>query len=238
MAIISSTAIGAGRKTAGELTYRRTRGRTIASRRITENKSNTRLQKQQRNAFGSLAAIAKSLTPWIELTFPKTRYGSPRNNFVKNNPHLMQRIKQQADQIEEYYTPIGYLAEALEGLKTYGSPAVGGIGNASLNYTITQTTEGLTYNLTSSRKIETGDTIRILIALSYITEEFDEQFFETVNIFEYTVTPEKRENMTDPYRITITADEIPQLADLAGLLPPQLHPFPHGNRRINRARRK
>ena len=85
MAIISSTAIGNGQKSAGVLTYRRTRGRTIASQRVVSNKSNTPRQQTQREQFRATSHILSVLAFLINATCEKSRYGSSRNNFFKAN---------------------------------------------------------------------------------------------------------------------------------------------------------
>lgn len=85
MAIISSTAIGNGQKSAGVLTYRRTRGRTIASQRVVTNKSNTPRQQTQREQFRATSHILSVLAFLINATCEKSRYGSSRNNFFKMN---------------------------------------------------------------------------------------------------------------------------------------------------------
>ena len=85
MAIISSTAIGSGQKSAGVLTYRRTRGRTIASQRVVTNKSNTTAQALQRKMFRQASHIMSVLAFIINRSAEKSKYGSSRNNFFKNN---------------------------------------------------------------------------------------------------------------------------------------------------------
>lgn len=85
MAIISSTAIGNGQKSAGVLTYRRTRGRTIASQRVVSNKSNTPFQQIAREQFRATSHILSVLAFLINATCEKSKYGSSRNNFFKNN---------------------------------------------------------------------------------------------------------------------------------------------------------
>lgn len=92
MAIIKSLGIGAGVKSAGNITYRFTRGRTIASQRITENKSNTPLQAAQRGCFRVMSQVAFLLAAHIEWAFDKTKYGSQRNNFIQRNKDYMKEI--------------------------------------------------------------------------------------------------------------------------------------------------
>lgn len=85
MAIINSLAIGKSVKSAGNLTYKTVRGRTIASQRITTNKSNTLLQASQRSAFGMAAKVATIMQSYINATYEKSKYGSARNNFMAIN---------------------------------------------------------------------------------------------------------------------------------------------------------
>ncbi len=85
MAIINSLAIGKSVKSAGNLTYKTVRGRTIASQRITTNKSNTMAQSIQRSRFGQAAQAAQLIQIFINSCYEKSRYGSARNAFMQMN---------------------------------------------------------------------------------------------------------------------------------------------------------
>lgn len=85
MAIINSLAIGKSVKSAGNLTYKTVRGRTIASQRITTNKSNTMAQATQRSNFGYAAQAAQLIQVFIDNCYEKSQYGSARNNFMHLN---------------------------------------------------------------------------------------------------------------------------------------------------------
>lgn len=85
MAIVNSLAVGKATKTAGELTYAKVRGRTIARRRIISNKSNTAAQGAQRFTFGVVSSMAALIDPYIKQNFAPTEYGSARNCFMKRN---------------------------------------------------------------------------------------------------------------------------------------------------------
>lgn len=87
MAIINSVGVGRGEKSVGEFTYRRARGgRTIAARRIIENKSNTPAQAAQRSEFGRIGNVLSGIPKRImEMLSVKTKYGSARNNFFERN---------------------------------------------------------------------------------------------------------------------------------------------------------
>lgn len=85
MAIINSLAIGKGVKSAGNLTYKTVRGRTIASQRITQNKSNSPLQQNQRQRFALVSESMKLLQQYIDACYEKSKYGSSRNAFFSTN---------------------------------------------------------------------------------------------------------------------------------------------------------
>lgn len=82
MAVINSLAIGRSVKSAGNLTYKTVRGRTIASQRITQNKSNTPKQQSQRSLFGNSNLAMQLVLPWINNFFQKSKLGSSRNQFL------------------------------------------------------------------------------------------------------------------------------------------------------------
>lgn len=88
MAIINSLAIGKSFKSAGNLTYKTVRGRTIASQRITQNTSNTAAQGVQRSRFGATAQCMQLFLPYVNNFFEKTKYGSARNQYVRVNKFI------------------------------------------------------------------------------------------------------------------------------------------------------
>lgn len=88
MAIINSLAIGKSVKSAGNLTYKTVRGRTIASQRITTNKSNTPLQASQRSKFSQVSQAMTLVQSYINNFYEKSKYGSARNSFFRENPNF------------------------------------------------------------------------------------------------------------------------------------------------------
>lgn len=108
MAVINSLAIGAGVKSAGNITYRRTRGRTIASQRITENKSNTAAQQAQRGKFKVMTQFAALMSAYIDMAYSKTRYGSARNQFITQNKMTLPDINAgKLLEVQQGKTPLG-----------------------------------------------------------------------------------------------------------------------------------
>lgn len=90
MAVVNSLAIGKSVKSAGNLTYKTIRGRCIASQRITQNKSNTNPQQIARNNFKQASKVITILQGWVDLAFEKSKYGSSRNEFLKQNKFLLE----------------------------------------------------------------------------------------------------------------------------------------------------
>lgn len=136
MAIISSTAIGNGKKSAGVLTYRRQRGRTIASQRILSNNSRTEKQVTQRSAFALASKAIAISAPIVDATFEKSKYGSARNNFFKMNKDILipyfKELKGEVNNPSQLY-------EAFVGKKgyvTYGNGKLSVAANG-VNFTAT-----------------------------------------------------------------------------------------------------
>lgn len=88
MAIIRSIAVGKARKSAGNVTFRTVRGRTIMSEKVAPNEG-TRVPGQampSRNAlFGFITRYARMHAADINVSFNQTKYGSQRNYFIKLN---------------------------------------------------------------------------------------------------------------------------------------------------------
>lgn len=97
MAVVNSLAIGKSVKSAGNLTYKTVRGRCIASQRITQNKSNTNSQQIARNNFKQASKVMTILQSWIDLAFEKSKYGSARNEFLKQNKLLLENTDVNTD---------------------------------------------------------------------------------------------------------------------------------------------
>lgn len=79
MALINSVGVGTGSKSVGEFTYRSVRGRTIASKRVLKNSSNSAAQGNQRSLFAALSKFLTGYDCYVFNAFAKTRYGSRRN---------------------------------------------------------------------------------------------------------------------------------------------------------------
>lgn len=87
MAIIRSLAVGKARKSAGNLTFRTVRGRTIASEKIGP-RPVTRADGALTEAefmFALISRFASLHASDINLSFDKTKYGTSRNSFMKLN---------------------------------------------------------------------------------------------------------------------------------------------------------
>lgn len=123
MAIVNSLGIGKGKKSAGELTYRDVRGRTIASRRVIQNLSNTALQNEQRVSFRDASKMLSIAAFFINAGTERSKYGSHRNNFYHLNKTIFRSLAQ--SNVEVPATPYGVLSllnssSAGTGYMTYG----------------------------------------------------------------------------------------------------------------------
>lgn len=146
MAIISSTAIGNGQKSAGVLTYRRTRGRTIASQRVLTNKSNTAAQANQREAFRYVSHILSVLAFLINQSTEKSKYGSARNNFFRTNSTAFYEPGNEVLQvIAGKTTPYEMIKEIVKSLN--GEDIIWAIGSG--NGLVTPSADGVSNTATS-----------------------------------------------------------------------------------------
>lgn len=89
MAIINSAGVGKAAKSQGNLTYKYVRGRTIASSRIIENKSNTPRQVIARQEFAAMSGFVVRQASYIDAAFDKSKYGSSRNSFMTLNKSML-----------------------------------------------------------------------------------------------------------------------------------------------------
>lgn len=110
MAIINSLGIGKSVKSAGNLTYKTIRGRTIASQRIISNKSNTMKQSIQRTHFRLASQAAQLLQLFIDNCYEKSKYGSARNNFMRINKSyiadgVVSEVREGAIPITDVFVP-------------------------------------------------------------------------------------------------------------------------------------
>ena len=123
MAVINSLGIGNAAKSAGNITYAHYRGRTIAKQRITQNKSNTRLQQEQRTTFAAVEKICRGFNGILSL-FSNTKYGYKLNRFVKLNYDVIAQYVKSTDEWDDRGTPVG---DAQAYIETY-------FAGASKNY--------------------------------------------------------------------------------------------------------
>lgn len=132
MAIVKSLAIGKSVKSAGNLTYKTVRGRTIASQRITSNSSNTIKQSIQRTHFKLSAQTASLLQLYINNCYEKSKYGSSRNSFMSINKlfdgfGVVSEVKEGAIPLADIFIPAfdpGSSGSPLIKYSTYGSSSL------------------------------------------------------------------------------------------------------------------
>lgn len=216
MSVINSAGIGKGRKSQGNVTYRYVRGRTLVSSRITENKSKTEAQVLQRQLFGMFGKVARLFAPFLDLSFDKTKYGSARNNFLKQNvPAFVPYVKSngsvgtigEGDSIVEYF--LGMLQEA-------NTPVVMGSGSNLVNASYSMNSKAATINVVTTEALAVGDKIVIMFAGSYAMAGVS-QMFDTARMIQISVTEELIQALDDPRVFELDSSNVPELADPYGL---------------------
>lgn len=220
MAVINATTIGSAKKSLGEQTYKRVRGRTIGSRRITENTSKTSQQISQRGKFGRFAKIAKVLSPWIDLTCDKTKYGSQRNNFVhQNSPVLATMSKVQQGLSDQ--TPLKDMLYIMSQMAESSVPFISSVGSSLVSFIAEcdQSTRCVIITVASSRAIRVGDTIRVLFAAPYKVPDFGDTSLDSVSVLEHIMTDSDIASLSDPNHIALTPAIIPALGEIGALFP-------------------
>ena len=208
MAIVLSTAIGNAVKTAGELTYRRTKGRTIASRRIITNKSKTDPQKIQRSAFAILTAGSKALSSFINASFSATKYGTPRNNFIKSNKAFMDIVKKNTASLKG--TNLAMLADAVQ----FGNLQCGDGNNLITQvFTMGAADAGLSVKIDSNVELKEGDKIQLAFIRSCSTTNNGLTLYFATPVFkEYVV--KAADIAANVKSLTIDKTKLPALATI------------------------
>ncbi|MCS2893354.1 hypothetical protein NXY11_07400 [Parabacteroides faecis] len=188
MGIYKTSSIGVRRKSVGEITYKSVRGRVIASAKITENASKTSAQTEQRSAFGIMGQSAKVMASWIDLAFSKTKYGSQRNQFVKQNSLVMSWLK------ENKRTLKGNSLEKFSMAVASGISVLSGYGPNFAEPTFTQAGSGLTVSIVFSKDFIVGDIVKIGVMQTYSKPGANGNglvlisHFSSVKIYEYVIT--------------------------------------------------
>lgn len=141
MARLNTIAIGPGRGSAGDATYRKNRGRTIMSAKIKENPSNTALQERQRGTFGGTSTVLAN-QPWFVANFSKSKYGSEMNHLVHVNREMFS-TPGWGDFVREYDADGMFLEFLTERTWTLGHNFYFAHGEAQYYNTTTRTHSGL-----------------------------------------------------------------------------------------------
>jgi len=213
MAIVKSVAIGAARKSLGDLTYKHVRGRTVASQRITENSSRTSKQKEQRRSFSMMGKTTKSLRPIIDIGFSRTKYGSPQNNFTTTNKEYMNFLKKDT-LLDPGLPSIFNLYLSLIDERFYGNvmSARGSYDtNAEFGWDDDRNIEGY---IDLTRNFEAGDTVTIAAAYSYKRRG---SYYEMVRMCSIQLGSADIEKLENPNEFIVNTKTISELDSLIKL---------------------
>ncbi|MDH6341881.1 hypothetical protein M2480_000544 [Parabacteroides sp. PFB2-12] len=207
MAQIESTAIGEGRKSLGNITYRYVNGKTIASKRVTTNNSRTPLQVKQRQGFTGTVKLAKAINPLVYIGFEKGKAGSPNNQFVKHNGDYMNYIKVKSD-YDVNRPQIAYLYEAINDSNFTGKVV---IANGNLNLTNVfafNSEDKLTCKMYLSRDFLAGDTITLAVCSTYMLVG---SMFEAIQMYSKTLTQQDVDQLPVKNQFEINGTTFPDL---------------------------
>lgn len=106
MALINSVGVGNGSKSVGEFTYRSVRGRTIASKRVLKNSSNSAAQGNQRSLFAAQSKFLTLYDCYVFNAFTKTRFGSRRNRAASDIKALAPYVRNMYEVLTANGTPL------------------------------------------------------------------------------------------------------------------------------------
>lgn len=207
MARISSVILRTGTGKVGNIVMRYTRGRTILCAIPIENKSNTPLQKSQRNGFGEVSKISRSLTNLIDIGFARTEKGTKRNHFTSKNTSLM-RYAREGNYYDYELPPITNMCLAMSDDEFTGRiySAVGGYDlNTRFGWGDDKQVEA---SLIFRRDFEVGDVIYLFLLYSYV--EMDE-FYEMVNVFKKELSAEDIEALEVKNKFMVNKVSMPDL---------------------------
>ena len=217
MAVIKSAAIGLGSQSLDVLTYRSVRGRTIASRRVTENKSRTEKQLQHRSAFSEVCSLAKVLKPLIEIGFDKTEKGSRRNNFTQSNREYMSYLKSRVTPPTGPMPPITTLCRSLRDTNFTGRVmASKGTNSVNIENDSFEWDSNLSpyATLTLSRAFEAKDTVLIVACYSY---RIGNNYYGAVKKFETVLGLPAINALPEPTQFEVNKETLPGLDGLMNL---------------------
>ena len=143
MAIINSVGVGNGSKSVGEFTYRNVRGRTVASKRVLKNSSNSAAQGNQRSLFASLSKFLTAYDCYVFNAFSKTRYGSRRNRAAKELKSLSAFVRSVYETLTASGVPLNlvwnWFARAMSAARAAADD--GGADAAAIRSTLLQSSD-------------------------------------------------------------------------------------------------
>ncbi len=212
MASVNSVAVGEGRRSVGEFTYRYVNGVTIATKRIFKNGSNTPAQQKQRQSFAEIQALKKELRPIINAGYIKSGKLTASNYFSKVNTYYSAYLREYGD-FETHDTPILHLYNALEDPRFVNRKVFTAYGGKTIESETAWDKDNLpVITIYSPYEFIPGDTITIAFALTY---EYTRIRHEKTRLFTKTLTAADIDKL--PVRTTFVANNqtMPGLNPLA-----------------------
>lgn len=212
MASINSVAVGEGRRSVGEFTYKYVNGETIASKRIVKNRSNTYAQQQQRQGFTEIQSLLNEIDPIIRIGYTKTGRRSVRNNFLSANTNYSAYLRKEAV-FDTHETPVFNLYNALKDPRFTNPKVYAAQGGKSIACLCAWDEKNLpVVKIQNSYPFIPGDTVTVAFAFSY---EAGLLHYEGTRIFSKTLTTEDVGQLTEPTTFVANNQTMPGLSPLA-----------------------
>lgn len=213
MAILLNTSAPRLTKSVDLFTYRTVHGRTIVSRKITSNPSNTPKQAASRKAFGLLQNIATQLGSHVEAGFNGATYNRRRLAFISQNKDLLNYLKQNLPS-HTYETSLHWVLDALQSPLFLGN-VIASEGTINSKCTFRWDADGLpSGEILLPVSFERSDRITLIFAMVY---EIAYQECSMVRTCSFTPGDRWIQTLEHANFLTFDSRTVPQLADMAQL---------------------
>jgi hypothetical protein len=207
MAIIDNNGFNGTRKSLGNITFRKVNGKTVASRKITENKSNTPKQAARRSSFSRMGKLGAALKPVIDIGFDRPDKNSKFNNFIRWNTDLGNYLATYTPENNDRL-PLLMLWKTLSD-KRFTGQVFASRGNMDSRCRFVLDGEGqINGFITLSRDFMAGDTVTIVIG---VIMNISKDKTSGLVLKTHTLRSADTEELHHPQRLIITGENRPEL---------------------------
>lgn len=216
MAITNSLAIGDGKNSIGPITFKFVNGKTIASKKITSNKSNTPAQDKQRKGFMLINFLKRDVSDIILVGFCKSGSLTAANYFLTVNKPYSRYLREYGYKGSRE-TPILNLYTALEDPRFTNRKVYAAYGGKTLECKPAWDSNNLpVITIDNPYEFIPDDTITIAFALSYQANNIR---YEKTRLFARTLTQEDIDQLPINTIFVANNQTIPGLNPLGNIHP-------------------